>query len=60
MEEEDCLVEVEPTIEPPPTTPAQRRFKVGDLVQVFNGQHLMLELEGHSHMLAESLGTTRT
>lgn len=30
MEEEDCLVEVEPT-------PATSRFKVGDLVQVFNG-----------------------
>ena len=37
MEEEDCLMEVEPTMEPPPTTPAPRRFKVGDLVQVFNG-----------------------
>jgi len=37
MEEEDCLMEVEPTTEPPPTTPAPRRFKVGDLVQVFNG-----------------------
>jgi hypothetical protein len=27
----------EPAIPPPPSTPAPRTFKVGDLVQVFNG-----------------------
>ena len=27
----------EPAIAPPPSTPAPRTFKVGDLVQVFNG-----------------------
>jgi hypothetical protein len=37
MEEEPYLVEGEPTTDPPPSTPAPSRFKVGDLVQVFNG-----------------------
>ncbi len=37
MEEEPNSVVVEPTIPPPPSTPGPRTFKVGDLVQVFNG-----------------------
>jgi hypothetical protein len=37
MDEDPSLVEGELTTPPPPSTPAPRAFKVGDLVQVFNG-----------------------